>query len=173
MRICATSFNIAKRLKNLWKKSFGWKDEIGSWKYLLTWKKLTYIIKNVFAQNWDKCYLYLFTLCFSGNSSLWLWLWIDAKYCQMTLQSARWHCSHAFIGNPWSNKRDANVEDSDCPVWILLLFSIGSIFDIKTLPVWLLRWRMAKLHSFILAKKLKIGAVQRIENLVSKYLVHK
>ena len=99
--------------------------------------------------------------------------WIDAKYCQMTLQSARWHCSHAFIGNPWSNKRDANVEDSDCPVWILLLFSIGSIFDIKTLPVWLLRWRMAKLHSFILAKKLKIGAVQRIENLVSKYLVHK
>ena len=50
--------------------------------------------------------------------------WIDAKYCQMTLQSARWHCSHAFIGNPWSNESDANVEDSDCTVQMLLFFSI-------------------------------------------------
>ena len=29
-----------------------------------------------------------------------------------------------FFGNPWSNESDANVEDSDCRVRMLLFFSI-------------------------------------------------
>ena len=76
--MCATSFNIAKGLKNLGKitkyRSFGWTDDIGSWKYLLMYvfeKNWLYIIENVFTWTQDKFYLYLFTSCFSGNISLW------------------------------------------------------------------------------------------------------
>ena len=29
---------------------------------------------------------------------------MDAKYRQMAFRSARWHCSGALFGNPWSNK---------------------------------------------------------------------
>ena len=50
--------------------------------------------------------------------------WINAKSRQMALILARWRCSLEFSGNPWSNESDANVEDSDCRVRMLLFFSI-------------------------------------------------
>ena len=31
---------------------------------------------------------------------------IDTKYRQMVFKSARWHCSRALFGNPWSNKSE-------------------------------------------------------------------
>ena len=40
---------------------------------------------------------------FSQNEWNWQDL-IDTKYRQMVIQSARWHCSCALFGNPWSNK---------------------------------------------------------------------
>ena len=52
---------------------------------------------------------------------------IDAKSRQMAFPSARCHCSWEFFGNPWSNKSDANAEDSDCTVRMLLFFSIRSV----------------------------------------------
>ena len=30
----------------------------------------------------------------------------DTKYRQMAFQLARWHCSLALFGNPWSNKSE-------------------------------------------------------------------
>ena len=50
--------------------------------------------------------------------------WIDAKYHQMAFRLARWCCSQVYFGESWSSKSDANVEDSDCTVWMLLFFSI-------------------------------------------------
>ena len=50
--------------------------------------------------------------------------WINAKYCQVMFHLPKWCCRWVFFGNPWSNESDANVEDSDCTVRMLLFFSI-------------------------------------------------
>ena len=49
--------------------------------------------------------------------------WIDAKYRQISF----WYgavVGHFFLGTAWSNESHANVEDSDCTVWMLLFFSM-------------------------------------------------
>ena len=51
-------------------------------------------------------------------------------WCKITsdrVWSARWRCSWALFGNVWSNKSDANVEDSDFTVQLLLFFSLESL----------------------------------------------
>ena len=50
----------------------------------------------------------------------------ELNNCQMVFRSARWRCSQLFSGVPCSKKSDANVEDSDCTVLMLLIFSIRS-----------------------------------------------
>ena len=40
---------------------------------------------------------------------------IDTKYRQMAFQSARWHCSLALFGNPWSNKSEWWSPEVDNP----------------------------------------------------------
>jgi hypothetical protein len=40
-----------------------------------------------------------------------------------------------FSGIPWSNESDANVEDSDCTVQMLLFFSINSQFTNLNFPI--------------------------------------
>ena len=46
---------------------------------------------------------------------------IDAKYQQMAFRSV----PTTHIWNPWSNKTDANLEDSACTVRMLLFFPFG------------------------------------------------
>ena len=50
---------------------------------------------------------------------------IDAKYRQMAFRSV----ATTDLSGIWSNKTDANLEDSDCTVRMLLFFSI-----VKFLP---------------------------------------
>ena len=52
---------------------------------------------------------------------------IHAKYSQMAFRLARWRCVWEFLGNTQSNKSDANVEDSDCTVRMLLFISIAKL----------------------------------------------
>ena len=47
---------------------------------------------------------------------------IDAKYHQMAFRSARWRCSRALFGSPWSNKSEWWPPEGDNP-WNLLFSS--------------------------------------------------
>ena len=54
---------------------------------------------------------------------------IDTKYCQMVFQLARWRCSPALFGNPWSNKTEWWQPEGGNP-WNLLFsswISTGSV----------------------------------------------
>ena len=51
---------------------------------------------------------------------------IDTKYSQMAFQLARWRCSRALFGNPWSNKSEWWPPEGDNP-WNLLFSSQISV----------------------------------------------
>ena len=178
--MCATSFNIAKRLKNLWKKALSERMKLVHENIYLLEKNWLYIVKNVFLKTQNKCYLYLFTLCFSGNSSHWKsdiinnkarYNWIDAKYRQMVFRSVP-----TIV--PTIPYLESLVKQNWCKFRGLRLHSTSVVI----LPNWKYFWYqnlpslIAEMENgqgeFIMEKRLKIGAVQRIENFVSKYLVH-
>ena len=142
-------FQYCKEVEKSVKKarSFGWTDENI---YLLEKFDFTYLIKNVLPQTQDKCYLYLFTLCFSGKSSHWKYFWYqylpsliaEMENGQVTFILTRWttkpgtirsikkqmafrSVSTTHLFGIWSNKTDSNLEDSDCTVQMLLFISIG------------------------------------------------
>ena len=50
---------------------------------------------------------------------------IHAEYCQMVFRLARWRCGWEFFVESLVKKSDANVEDSDCTVRMLLFISMG------------------------------------------------
>ena len=51
----------------------------------------------------------------------------DKKYRQMVFRSARWSCSRAMFGNPWSNKSEWWLPEGDNP-WNLLFSSRIKLF---------------------------------------------